>query len=461
MREIIAYARERCIRVVPEFDIPGHVTSWVVSHPELASLPGPYAIERHWGIFNPVLDPTNEATYRLLDDFLGEMASLFPDDFVHIGGDENNGVQWNANPAIQAFIRGHGLKDNEGLQAYFNRRVAAILARHGKRLVGWDEILHPDLPKDAVIQSWRGPGSLAEAGRLGYSGILSSGYYINLNYAAREHYLNDPLPEGSPASPEERRRVLGGEATQWSEWVTPETIDACIWPRTAAIAERLWSPREVRDVADMYRRLAVVNLRLGEAGLLQEANRDALMRRMAGGNPGPAAWRAVVAFMDAVEPVKGYERGRLQPSNTQLTPLVGVADCARPESGPAREFAEEVDLYLSRVRPGGGAPAEGILRALDSWNAAGRLVAGELAGASEQMGEGVPLALALAAASAAGRDAVAALASGAHPGDAWLQDRNAILDRAALPVAGAELAVVAPIRRLVASAARPRQADPP
>ena len=123
MRRIIGYAAERGIRVVPEFDIPGHATSWVVSHPELASLPGPYGIERQWGVFNPVLDPTNEATYALLGDFLGEMAALFPDGFIHIGGDENNGVQWNANPRIQAFIREHGLKDNDGLHAYFNRRI--------------------------------------------------------------------------------------------------------------------------------------------------------------------------------------------------------------------------------------------------------------------------------------------------------------------------------------------------
>ena len=167
IRDIIAYAQARGIRVVPEFDIPGHATSWVVSHPELASLPGPYAIERHWGVFNPVLDPTNEALYRLLDDFLGEMAGLFPDAYVHIGGDENNGVQWNANPRIQAFIHEHGLKDNDGLHAYFNRRVSAILARHGKKLIGWDEILHPDLPKDAVIHSWRGPESLADGGAPG------------------------------------------------------------------------------------------------------------------------------------------------------------------------------------------------------------------------------------------------------------------------------------------------------
>src|ERR1019366_7456041 len=261
-----AYAAERGIRVVPEFDIPGHSTSWVVSHPELASLPGPYGIERQWGVFNPVLDPTNEATYALLGDFLGEMAALFPDSFMHIGGDENNGAQWSANPRIQEFIRAHGLKDNGGLHTYFNGRIAAILAKSGKRLVGWDEILHPGLPPGSVVHSWRGTEALAAAAALGYDGILSNGYYVNLCFHASEHYLVDPIPSSSALTPAQRSHILGGEATMWGEWVTPETIDMKIWPRTAAIAERLWSPQECRDVEDMYRRLAIVSDRLDEAG---------------------------------------------------------------------------------------------------------------------------------------------------------------------------------------------------
>ncbi len=232
IREIIAYAQARGIRVMPEFDIPGHATSWVVSHPEFASLPGPYAIERQWGVFDPVLDPTNEALYRLLDDFMGEMAALFPDAYIHIGGDENNGVQWNANPRIQEFIRQHDLKDNAGLHAYFNRRLGEILAKHGKKLIGWDEILHPGLPLDSTIHSWRGAEALAEAAHLGYTGILSNGYYIDLCYPTSDHYVADPLPATTKLTAEEQRRILGGEATMWSEWVTPETIDSRIWPRT-------------------------------------------------------------------------------------------------------------------------------------------------------------------------------------------------------------------------------------
>ena len=156
VRDLIAYARERGIRVVPEFDMPGHTTAWFVGYPELASGPGPYQIERQWGVFDPAMDPTEEETYKFLDKFIGEMAGLFPDQFFHIGGDEVNGKEWDANPKIQAFMRAHGLKDNDELQAYFNQRVQKIVAKHGKTMLGWDEILRPDLPKSIVIQSWRG-----------------------------------------------------------------------------------------------------------------------------------------------------------------------------------------------------------------------------------------------------------------------------------------------------------------
>src|SRR5882762_5685424 len=240
VREIVAYARNRGIRVVPEFDIPGHSTSWLVAYPELGSASGPLKIERGAGIFEPALNPTREQTYKFLNTFLGEMAALFPDAYMHIGGDENEGKQWNRNPQIQAFMKEKGIKDNHALQAYFNQRVLKILQKHGKKMIGWEEILHPDLPRDAVIHSWRGPASLAEAAKKGYNGILSAGYYIDLIFPASQHYLADPIPQNTTLTGEEAKHILGGEATMWGEWVSPETIDSRIWPRTAAIAERLW-----------------------------------------------------------------------------------------------------------------------------------------------------------------------------------------------------------------------------
>jgi hexosaminidase len=365
VREIIAYARERGIRVVPEFDIPGHSTSWLVGYPELGSAPGPYTIERRPGIFEPALDPTREDVYKFLDTFLGEMAALFPDAYLHIGGDENEGKQWDRNPKIQTYMKEKGIKDNHALQAYFNQRLLKILQKHRKKMIGWDEILQPELPKNVVIHSWRGTAALAEAARKGYDGILSNGYYIDLIYPAAQHYLADPLPADSTLTPEEAKHVLGGEATMWGEWVTPETIDSRVWPRTAAIAERLWSPRTVTDIDDMYRRLAVISLQLEELGLTHKKNQEMMLRRLVRSDDiGPL--RTLVSI---IEPVKEYRRYQMRPQ-TMLSPLTGVVDAATPDSDAARRFATMVDGFL------GDAPrfliyrAE-LSRALDDWQASG------------------------------------------------------------------------------------------
>jgi len=460
MRAIIAYAADRGIRVVPEFDIPGHATSWVVSHPELASLPGPYGIERHWGVFNPVLDPTQEATYALLGDFLGEMCALFPDSFIHIGGDENNGVQWNANPAIQAFIRDHGLKDNEGLHAYFNRRIEATLARNGKRLIGWDEIMNPDLPRDCAIDSWRGTEALAQSAALGFDGILSNGYYIDLCYPASDHYMSDPLPASSALTAVQRAHVLGGEATMWSEWVTPENIDSRIWPRTAAIAERLWSPAGVRDVAEMYRRLALVSARLDEAGSLHRKNFVVMMRHLVGENLDAQGISSLAVLIGALEPVKHYERGSRQVWSNQLVPLVGLADAARPDSAPSREFAGDVDRMI--FAPGGVDRARGgsVAGRMEAMSAAAREVADTLAGIYPAVREAVPPARDLVDACAIGAEAVRSLGSGVPMAGDGLAASLAALNRDAAPDESAtELPVLKPIRMLAAAAAR--QADRP
>jgi hexosaminidase len=183
-RELITYARDRGIRVVPELDMPGHAASWFVGYPELASGTGPYSIIRKWGIFDPAMDPTRESTYQFLDRFLGEMTAIFPDAYFHIGGDECNGKEWNANPCIQKFMHEYQLKDDAALQAYFTSRVEKLVTKYHKITVGWDEVLQAVTPRDVVIQSWRGQESLAVAARQGNRGILSWGYYLDLNQPA-------------------------------------------------------------------------------------------------------------------------------------------------------------------------------------------------------------------------------------------------------------------------------------
>ncbi len=196
VREIIAYARDRGIRVIPEFDMPCHTTSWFLGYPDLASDQDPSR--------SSAIDPTRESTYKFLTGFIGEMAALFPDSYFHAGGDECDVKEWEGNPRIQDFLRAHAIKDGAALQVLFTAKIQKIIAGRKKVMMGWDEVLQPDTPKDVVIQSWRGPNSLAEATRNGYRGVLSSGYYIDLNQSAAEHYLVDPL--GDSEGPRSRWR---------------------------------------------------------------------------------------------------------------------------------------------------------------------------------------------------------------------------------------------------------------
>ena len=445
-RELVAYARERGIRVVPEFDMPGHATAWLVGHPELGSAPGPYQIERGAGIFDPVLDPTREETYKFLDTFLGEMAALFPDAYMHIGGDENEGKHWDANPRIQAFKKEKGFKDNHALQTYFNRRVLAILKKHGKAMMGWDEIFQPDLPKEVVIHSWRGSEALAEAARKGYKGVLSNGYYIDLIFPTSQHYANDPIPAGSTLTDAEAARVLGGEATMWSEWVSPDTIDSRIWPRTAAIAERLWSPRTVTDVEDMYRRLAVTSVRLEELGLTHEKNQAMLLRRLAGGREtGP-----LLTLVSVVEPVKEYRRYQQRPQ-TMLSPLTGLIDAARPDSDAARRFAATVDSLLSDA-PRFEAHSQQLRDTLTRWQSAGPELEAMI-DKSPALHEARPLARDLSDLGAAGLEALSYLTRGVAPPAEWRDARLAAIEQAAQPKGALEFAVIPGLRQLVVAAA--------
>lgn len=335
IRDLVKYAADRGIRVMPEFDMPGHATAWLVSHPEIGSgLPGQtYKIERLPGIFDPTLDPTNEKTYKLLEVFFAEMSALFPDAYMHIGGDENEGKQWNANPNIQAFMKKNGIKDNHALQTYFNKRILKFLQKGGKIMMGWDEIFQPDLPKEVVIHSWRGQKALAEAAKQGFTGVLSNGYYIDLMFPASQHYAVDPLPADTTLTAEEQKRILGGEATMWSEWVSPETIDSRIWSRMPAIAERFWSPREVNEVEDMYRRLEIVGAQLEELGLTHRKNQPMMLRRLSNNQD----ITALQTLVSVIEPVKEYRRYQVRPQ-TMLSPLTGLIDAAQADANGARKF---------------------------------------------------------------------------------------------------------------------------
>ncbi|MGO9336216.1 MAG: beta-N-acetylhexosaminidase [Terracidiphilus sp.] len=343
IHEVIDYARDRGIRVVPEFDMPCHTTAWFAAYPQFASAPGPFKVETKWGVFDPAMDPTREETFAFLDKLIGEMTALFPDAYFHIGGDECDGKEWDANPRIQAFMREHGMKDDAALQSYFTGRVQKLVTGHHKIPEGWDEVLQPDTPKDVVIQSWRGPAGLAQAARQGNQVLLSNGYYIDLNQPASEHYLVDPLGgDGASLTAEQKARVLGGEATMWSEFVTPENIDSRIWPRTASIAERFWSAQDVRDVDSMYRRMAIVSQKLENYGLQHNSSMWMMLERMSG----KADPKELEVLASAVQPPQGYERESLHEYNS-FSPLNRMVDAVPPESETARKFEQLAALIAA------------------------------------------------------------------------------------------------------------------
>ncbi len=452
IRDLIAYARDRGIRVVPEFDMPGHSTAWFVGHPELASGKGPYEIERKWGIFDPAMDPTNEKVYKFLDDLIGEMAKVFPDHYFHIGGDEVNGKEWDANPKIQAFMKAHAIKNNEALQAYFSERVQKLVTKHGKAVIGWDEVLVPGVPKDIVIQSWRGPASLAQAAKQGYRGILSNGYYLDLGWSAARHYAVDPMSgDAANLSAEDKQRVLGGESCMWAEYVSPENVDSRIWPRNAAIAERLWSPQEVRDPASMYARLDFISARLEWLGLTHRTASRHMLQRLAG-SASPAEFAALRTLTDVIEPVKDYTREQTAPAEpTSATPMNRVVDAVPLESNAGRRFGELVDQFV--VTACHDAAAESRLRAqLTTWRD-NYAALQPLAQRSFLVKEVEANSQDLSALGTAGLAALDAIAKGPPAPDSWKAQQLAILEQVKKPKAQLLLIPAPAVQKLIEAAA--------
>ena len=482
IRDIVTFAAERGIRVVPEFDLPGHSASWLVAYPDLGSGTGPYTLARDYGIHDATLDPTRESVYDFLDQFFGEMARLFPDPFVHIGGDEVSGkTHWNTNPRIQQYMREHRIEGNHALQAYFNRRLETILKNHGRATVAWDEVLSDSVPGPVVVQAWRGQEQLFEAVRRGLGGILSAGWYLDHKLPAGDLYRVEPTrlrdvisivpdsahwkswsirvragegtidgrltlfgpperPTGAleiagsvrpvttgaafgdsirlvlkteegtatlvggvradslmgtvgmlgfslpfsgkriggndmpgtviptfksvPAlTPEAERRIVGGEAAMWSEAVSAGTIDSRIWPRAAAVAEKLWSPAALTDdVDDMYRRLDYVSAFLTTRGVTHESAYPSQLRDLLGSDADVGPLRTLV---DALEEVKFYSRMSYNVTQTMEPELHSLADVARPESRIARRFAARVDAFLADTTRRAEAPA--IRAQLEIW----------------------------------------------------------------------------------------------
>lgn len=441
MREVVAYARDRGIRVVPEFDVPGHTISWFVGYPQLASGPGPYRVARTWGVHNPAMDPTRASTYQFLDFFISEMTDIFPDAYFHVGGDEVTGRQWDSNLQIQDFMRSHGLKSNAELQAYFTSRVQQIVANHHKIMEGWDEVLQPNTPKDVVIQSWRGAASLAATARQGNRAILSSGYYLNHGWPASDYFSVDPISGAAAALTQAQQKlIVGGEAAMWTEYVDAEMISARIWPRLAAIAERLWSPQSDRDVSSMYARLSILAQHLTYYGIRPRTTYSAMLQRMGGGGDS----EALHILGDTLRP----QRNRL-PESTSFTPHNRMTDAIPPESETARRFLSLADAIVS------GKATPNQWQQARQWLTVWRDNDAKLQPTLQQSAlteELVPVSARLRQIATAGLQALAYLRTGKPAPANWKAQQTTFLEAAERPQAQVISAIAPTVLKLVAAA---------
>jgi len=445
IRGIVKYASQRGIRVVPEFVVPAHTTAILTAYPEFASVKRNYHLQRYFGVFDPVMDPTNEKLYPFLEKLFGEMSALFPDQYFHIGGDENTGKDWENTPHIKAFMKARGMNSTADLQTYFNRRLLPIIKKCGKTMVGWDEIFQPGLPKEIVIESWRGNESFYNSIKSGHPSVLAYGYYIDLIQPASYHYLNDPIPDSVTLTDDERKLDLGGEATMWSEMVTPVTVDSRIWPRTAAIAERLWSPKAVNDVDDMYRRLDMVSLQLESLGLQHISYKPPLMRQLAN------SWdtRALEVLVSVLEPLKIYERNEGDTMYNVFSPFTKIADVATPDQKVPRIFNRQVAEFLSKPSP---KMEKEISKKLILWkenDAQFKLLLNN----SPVLLEAALLSENLSLLAAAGLEAIQFIHDHEKSGSDWLQESLAVVNKAKLQGGRCEIQVVDAIQRLIQRAA--------
>jgi hexosaminidase len=444
LREVVAYARARGIRVVPEFDMPGHTLSWQVAYPELASSAGPFAMPTTFGIHDEALDPTRESTYTFLDELVGEMAAIFPDAYFHVGGDESNGKAWLGNPKIVAFMKARNIKDTEALQVYFNSQLLKIVAKHGKHMIGWDEVFTPGLPKDIVIESWRGVDSLSAAATQGYQGILAAPYYLDGQATAEKHFLADPIPADSKLTPDQQKIILGGEVAMWSEQINENTIDSRIWPRAAAIAERVWSPQGDRDVTSMYTRLWPISLQLETVGLTHISGPQKMLRNLAQSQK-PTD---LVTLASVLEPVSFGERYRLQHTGT-LTPLDRLVDAVVADPPSRFEIGQEVSAALSSGSDAAAAK-QALRRRFQSWVDAGPGLASVVA-ASPQLSDAAPRSQQLVQLGQVGLQALDALdGKTAPPG--WKDKQTALLTEDANPVALTRFTFLPSLQKLVDAA---------
>jgi len=281
IRDVVAYARERFITVIPEIEMPGHSLAALASYPELACTAGPFESATTWGVFKDVYCP-KETTFQFLENVLAEVIDLFPSRYIHIGGDEVQKDRWKESDEAQALIRREGLKDEGELQSYFIRRVERFLNSKGRRMIGWDEILEGGLAPDATVMSWRGEQGGINAARQGHDVIMTPDKYLYFDHYQADRrreplaiggmlplekvYSYDPTP--AALSAEENRHILGAQANLWTEYMADtRQVEYMLFPRLFALAEVVWSPQKVRNYGDFLSRVPPQLARLKREGV--------------------------------------------------------------------------------------------------------------------------------------------------------------------------------------------------
>jgi hexosaminidase len=324
VRDIVAYARERYVTIVPEIELPGHATAALAAYPELACTDGPIEVATKWGIFEDIFCPKEE-TFAFLEGVLTEVMELFPGEYIHVGGDEAPKARWKTSDVAQAVMRREGLADENELQSWFVRRIERFLNAHGRRLIGWDEILEGGLAPNATVMSWRGVQGGIEAARQGHDVVMTPTSHLYFDYLQGDTvqeplgiggflplekvYSFEPIPAELSAA--EARRVLGAQANLWTEYVaTEEHAEYMLNPRLLALSEVVWSPAEGRDFRDFARRLPWHLQRMDALGIRYRIpdvlglERDALTLEKKARVELAAAAAGVVRYtLDGTEPI--------------------------------------------------------------------------------------------------------------------------------------------------------------
>lgn len=269
IKEIVKYAADRYVTVVPEIEMPGHALAALTSYPYLGCTKGPYQVQQTWGVFDDVFCAGNDSTYRFMQDVLDEVIALFPSKYIHIGGDECPKTRWKTCPVCQKRMRTEKLKDEHALQSYFIQRIEKFVNSKGRSIIGWDEILEGGLAPNATVMSWRGEQGGIDAARLNHNVIMTPGGWCYFDHSQSKHedsvtiggytpldkvYSYEPIPDS--LTPEQAKHILGAQANLWTEYIGNEKkAEYMLFPRMSALSEVLWSPKQNRDWDDFQKKL--------------------------------------------------------------------------------------------------------------------------------------------------------------------------------------------------------------